>query len=150
MDGHKYFMVVVDDYSHFVTVFLLTSRTEAETNLRSYIARLRADRGIYTSRIRLDNAAEFRSNSFKKFCRTRGIKLEFSVPHSPQMNGVSENIQKTLVTKARCMFADTNLPRHLWGECIRTAAYQLNRCPSTAIGGRLPAEIYLGKLTLSD
>ncbi|BES91255.1 Hypothetical protein2 [Nesidiocoris tenuis] len=148
MDGHKYFMVVVDDYSHFVTVFLLTSRTEAETNLRSYIARLRADRGIYTSRIRLDNAAEFRSNSFKKFCRTRGIKLEFSVPHSPQMNGVSENIQKTLVTKARCMFADTNLPRHLWGECIRTAAYQLNRCPSTAIGGRLPAEIYLGKTNL--
>ncbi|BES91785.1 Hypothetical protein2 [Nesidiocoris tenuis] len=145
----RYFMVLVDDYSHFCTVYLLKSKSEAETHLRSYISGLRAQKGIYSSRIRMDNAAEFRTNSFRKFCRIRGIKMEYSIPYSPQMNGVSENIQKTLVAKVRCMFSDTNLPRHLWGEAIRTAAYQLNRTPSSANGGKLPALLYHGKVDLS-
>ena len=48
------------------------------------------------------------------------------------------------------MFAETNLPKYLWGEAIRCASYQLNRSPKSAVNGGLPAEVYLGKVNLSN
>ncbi|KAJ8894445.1 hypothetical protein PR048_007099 [Dryococelus australis] len=39
---------------------------------------------------------------------------------------------------------ETHLPKYLRDEAICTAKYQINRSPSSAIQGRLPAEIYIG------
>lgn len=47
------------------------------------------------------------------------------------------------------MFAETKLLKHLWGETIRTAAYQLNRSPTTAINGEIPVCRFLDKIDLS-
>lgn len=91
---------------------------------------------------------EFSSHAFKNFCKQKEIQLEHTLPYSQQQNGVSERMNGTLMNKTRTLFVDTNLPKYLWGEAIRCAAYQLNRSPKTALGGKIPAEEYLGKLDL--
>ncbi|CAI7923793.1 unnamed protein product [Closterium sp. NIES-53] len=62
--GHeRYFLLVVDDYSRYTTVFPLC----------------RKDRG-----------GEFSSNLLRAFCRVEGIHQTFTLLASPQQNGIAE------------------------------------------------------------
>lgn len=146
-DGEKYYLSVVDDYSHFTHVYLLTSKSEAEPNLRKHIEQLKAQ-NIVVSRLRTDNGKEFITNSLQKYCTENGIRHEYTATYTPQQCGVAERLNRTLLDKVRSMFVETNLPKYLWGEAIRCAAYQLNRSPTRALFGEVPANIYIGELNL--
>lgn len=148
-DGHKYFQVIIDDYSHFTMVYLLKRKSEAEENVISYIKQIKADLNVKTARIRMDNGGEFSSTYFKKFCRSKGIKMEYTMAYTPQQNGKSERMNRTLVEKVRIKFIETNLPKFLWGEAIRSSAYELNRSPTSCLKGKTPAEVWFGKNDLS-
>ncbi|KAK9692643.1 Integrase core domain [Popillia japonica] len=87
IDGGRYFQVILDDYSHFVVVKVLKHKNEAESNLQDYIAELERQQNVKVKCFRLDNGGEFSSNNFQQFCRQNGIRLEYTMPYSPQMNG---------------------------------------------------------------
>lgn len=148
-EGHKYFQVIVDDYSHFCMVYLLKEKSEAGENLINYIKLVRTQFGNKTKRLRVDNGGEFTSKYLQNYCKSKGIIIEYTVPYTPQQNGVSERMNRTLLEKVRTKFAETNLPRHLWGEAIRTCAYELNRSPTAALNGGIPAEKWYGKNDLT-
>lgn len=150
MNGEKYYQTIIDDFSHFVVVYLLHSKAEAAENLKSYINELNSRLGTNSvCRVRCDNGGEFSSRDIKSFCSNKGIRLEYTAAYSPQSNGVSERMNKTLLNKVRSMFVDTNLPKTLWGEAIRTAAYQINRSPTTVLNGGIPSSAYHGRVDLS-
>ena len=48
-------------------------------------------------------------------------------PYMPQQNGVVERRNRTVVTMARSLLKDMNMPGNLWGEPVRHAVYLLNR-----------------------
>nr|GEV68941.1 hypothetical protein [Tanacetum cinerariifolium] len=52
-----------------------------------------------------------------------GIKREFSVPRTPQQNGIAERKNKTLIEAAKTMLADSLLPIPFWAEAFNTAFY---------------------------
>lgn len=54
-------------------------------------------------------------------------------------------MNRTLIDRVRAMLLETNLPKYLWGEAIRVAAYTLNRSPTIALQGDTPANIWYGK-----
>lgn len=53
-------------------------------------------------------------------------------------------MNRTLLDKARTMYVETDLPKYLWGEAIRTAALLLNRSPTFALNGGIPAVKWYG------
>nr|GEZ28161.1 putative ribonuclease H-like domain-containing protein [Tanacetum cinerariifolium] len=53
--------------------------------------------------IRSDNGTEFKNNDLNQFCGMKGIKREFSVPRTPQQNGIAERKNRTLIEAARTM-----------------------------------------------
>ena len=57
----------------------------------------------------------------------KGIKREFSVPRTPQQNGVAERKNRTLIEAARTMLADSKLPTTFWAKAVNTACYIQNR-----------------------
>nr|GEY55640.1 ribonuclease H-like domain-containing protein [Tanacetum cinerariifolium] len=59
----------------------------------------------------------------KPFCGMKGIKREFSVPRTPQQNGIAERKNKTLIEAARTMLTDSLLPIPFWTEAVNTACY---------------------------
>uniref|UniRef100_A0A1B6DFK3 Integrase catalytic domain-containing protein n=2 Tax=Clastoptera arizonana TaxID=38151 RepID=A0A1B6DFK3_9HEMI len=147
LNGERYYQTITDDHSHFVKVYLLKTKDEAESNIMNYVRELKA-KGYYCSRIRSDGGGEFSSNALKNFCKQKGIVNEYSLHYTPQQDGVSERLNFTLMSKVRTLFAETNLPKYLWGEAICCVAYQLNRSPTKTLNGKIPAQVFLGKFDL--
>nr|GEW01096.1 ribonuclease H-like domain-containing protein [Tanacetum cinerariifolium] len=73
---------------------------------------------------RSDNGTELKNNDLNQFRGMKGIKREFSVPSTPQQNGIAERKNKTLIEAARTMLADSLLPIPFWAKAVNTACVQ--------------------------
>nr|GEU81597.1 retrovirus-related Pol polyprotein from transposon TNT 1-94 [Tanacetum cinerariifolium] len=88
------------------------------------------------------------NNSFPKVTAAHakvGIKREFSVPRTPQQNGIAERKNKTLIEAARTMLADSLLPIPFWAEVVNTACYVQNRVLVTKPQNKTPYELLHGR-----
>ncbi|KAG5867482.1 hypothetical protein JTB14_000231 [Gonioctena quinquepunctata] len=148
-EGHKYFQVLIDDYSQLLVVKLLKQKSEGEQNVIDFIRTIKTQHGLKTKRIRVDNGGEFVSYYFKNYCRNKGIALEYTLPYTPRKNGTAERMNRNLLDKVRTKFAETNLPRELWGEVILCSAYELSMSPTEANSGETPAQRWYNKNDLS-
>ncbi|GJS35111.1 ribonuclease H-like domain-containing protein [Tanacetum coccineum] len=70
---------------------------------------------------------EFKNRDIIEFCRSKGIKREYSNARTPQQNRVVERKNKTLIEAARTMLANSFLPNTFWAKAVSTACYVLNR-----------------------
>ena len=77
--------------------------------------------------LRTDNGGEYTSNEFKKYCTEKGIFREFTNPHTPEQNGVSERLNRTIIETVRSMIFHAKLPLSFWAEAANTAVYLRNR-----------------------
>nr|GFB49700.1 ribonuclease H-like domain-containing protein [Tanacetum cinerariifolium] len=57
----------------------------------------------------------------------KGIKKEFSVPRTPQQNGIAERKNRTLIKAARTLLANLLLSIPFWAEAVNTACYVQNQ-----------------------
>eukprot|EP00253_Pinus_taeda_P005243 PITA_05243 len=78
------------------------------------------------------------------FCKQHGIIQQFTVPHTPQQNGVAERKNRTLVECARSMLQGKGISNGLWAEAINTAVYLKNRSPTKCLGFKTPFEALFG------
>ncbi|WCJ31588.1 Retrovirus-related Pol polyprotein from transposon RE1 [Euphorbia peplus] len=145
MGGKKYAFVIVDDYSRFTWVMLLSSKDESLGCFSVLIKKLENERNDKVVHIRSDNGGEFKNFRFEEFCETKGIDHNFSAPRTPQQNGVVERKNRTLVEIARTMINERRLPKYFWGEAVNTACYVLNRVLIRSILNKTPYELWKGR-----
>lgn len=69
---------------------------------------------------------------------------QFTVPHTPQQNGVAERKNRTLVECARSMLKSKGLSNSFWAKAINTAAYIKNRSPTKYLEQKTPFEASYG------
>ena len=96
-----------------------------------------------------DNGTEFVNLDFRRFLSECGIMHRLSMAGAHQQMGVSERLNLTLLTMARCMIIQSGLPDYFWGEAINTACFIKNRCKSRSIDNQIPYELWY-KTELSD
>nr|GEW15462.1 hypothetical protein [Tanacetum cinerariifolium] len=123
----SYCLVITDDYSKFTWVFFLTTKDKTTPILKTFITGLENQLSLKVKMIRSDNRTEFKNSNLNQFCGLKGIKREFSVPSTPQQNGIAKRKNKTLIEAARTMLADLLLPIPFWAEAVNTASYVQNR-----------------------
>ena len=51
--------------------------------------------------LRSDNGGEYIDGGFNKYCAAQGIRMEKTIPRTPQQNGVAERMNRTLNERAR-------------------------------------------------
>ncbi|CAI5950729.1 unnamed protein product [Closterium sp. NIES-64] len=95
--GHeRYFLLVVDDYSRYTTVFPLRRKGDVTEvlidSIRAARLQLRESFGSDFPVLRLhsDRGGEFSSARLGAFCCAQGIRQTFTLPASPQQNGIAE------------------------------------------------------------
>ncbi|CAI7746664.1 unnamed protein product [Closterium sp. NIES-53] len=92
----RYFLIVVDDYSRYTTVFPLRTKGEVPDVLIPWIrrARLQLSERFHSDfpvlRLHSDRGGEFSSDLLAAYCAEHGIEQSFTLPTSPQQNGIAE------------------------------------------------------------
>ncbi|CAI7810298.1 unnamed protein product, partial [Closterium sp. NIES-54] len=147
-----YFMLVVDDFTRYNTVFPLRSKGQVVDVLIPWICavclqlrkRFRVDLPIL--HLHSDRGGEFSSDLLQEFCRGEGILQLFTLPDSPQQNGIAERRIGLVMEVARTYMIHAAAPHLLWPFAVRYAAHQLNLWPHVSLPETLPILRWTGKV----
>ena len=142
--GSRWFVAFVDDYSRYVSVYMMKSKDEVFDKFMQFVKSSENAIGKKIKKLRSDNGGEFTSTKFNNYCEAHGIEKHLTVPYTPQQNGVAERMNRTLMEMTRSMLYHANLPQYLWAEAIATAAYIRNRCPTSSFKEATPYELWFG------
>jgi hypothetical protein len=138
--GNRYMLTITDDYSRKCWIELTKTRDEVYNRLRGWRPIAEQECGYKLEAIRVDNAKEF----LKLRDIFEDVRIEPTVPYTPQQNGVAERQNRTLTTLARSLLGASRLPKDLWGEAIATACYLRNRTPRKG-ETKTPEELFSGQ-----
>ncbi|GJR04128.1 retrovirus-related pol polyprotein from transposon TNT 1-94 [Tanacetum coccineum] len=141
VNGKKYILVIVDDYSRFTWVKFLRSKDEAPDFIIKFLKMIQVRLKVTVRRIRTDNGTEFVNQTLREYYEKIGISHETSVARSPQQNGVVERRNRTLIEVARTMLIYAKAPLFLWAEAVATACYTQNRSIIRLRHGKTPYEL---------
>lgn len=90
MAGNKYFLLLVDDFSRVMWIYMIASKDEALGAFQKFRVQVEREKDKKIKVFRTDRGGEFMSNQFKSYCEENGIVRHFTAPYSPQQNGVVE------------------------------------------------------------
>nr|GEZ94435.1 hypothetical protein [Tanacetum cinerariifolium] len=101
INGKRYVLVIVDDYSSYTWVRFLISKDEAPEVIKTFLKRINVLLQSPVIIIRTDNGTKFKNQVLKEYFDTVGISHQMSFVYTPQQNRVVERQNWTLVEAAR-------------------------------------------------
>ncbi|CAI7735556.1 unnamed protein product [Closterium sp. NIES-53] len=138
-DCKRYFLLVVDDYTRYTTVFPLRSKGEVVDVLIPWIRAVRLQLrerfglDLPVLHLHFDIGGEFSFDLLWDFCRGEGILQSFTLPASLQQNGVDERCIGLVMEVARTSMIHAAAPHFLWLFAVRCATHQLNLWPRVSL-----------------
>ncbi|CAI7855516.1 unnamed protein product, partial [Closterium sp. NIES-53] len=148
----RYFLLVVDDYTRYTTVFPLPSKGEVPHVLIPWIRTVRLQlrecfgTDLPVLRLHSDRGGEFSSDLLWDFCCGEGILHSFTLPDSPQQKGIAERRISLVIEVARTSMIHAAAPHFLWPFAVRYAAHQLNLWPCVSLPETSPTLRWTGKV----
>ena len=148
-----YFITFIDDYSRYGYLYFIKEKAESLDKFKIFRIEVEKQLGKVIKVVRSDRGGEYYGKHgdagqlkgpFAKYLEDSGIVAQFTMPGSPEQNGVAERRNCTLMEMVRIMISRTNLPGFLWGEALKTALYILNRVPTKAVP-LTPFELWIGR-----
>ncbi|CAI7831755.1 unnamed protein product [Closterium sp. NIES-53] len=128
--GEHYFLLVVDDYTRYTTVFPLQSKADDLPVLQ-----LHSDRGD-----------EFSSRLLEDFCGAEVIVQTFTLPASPRQNRIAKRHIGLVMEVARTSVVHAAAPHFLWLFAVRYIAEQLNLWPHVSHSETSPTLRWTGEV----
>ncbi|CAI7852950.1 unnamed protein product, partial [Closterium sp. NIES-54] len=98
-------------------------------------------------RLDSDRGGEFSSGLLEAFCPGEGIEQMFTLPASPQQNGVAEHHIGLVMEVARTSLIHAAAPHFLWPFAARYAAHQLNLWPRVSVPETSPTLRWTGAVS---
>jgi transposase InsO family protein len=152
INGKKYILVIVDDYSRYTWVKFLRSKDEAPGTIITFLKHIQVLLQAPVRIVRINNGTEFTNQELRNYFEDVGITHQTSVVRTPQQNGVVERRNRTLVEDARTMLIYSSAPLFLWADAVATAYFtqnqslvhpRFNKTPYELVNNRKPEISYL-------
>jgi transposase InsO family protein len=140
--GARYILTIIDDKSRRVWPYFLKQKSDAFESFKVWKTMVEKQTERKLKVLRIDNGMEFCSGDFNSFCRKDGIVRHDTIQYMPQQNGVAERMNRTIISKARCMLSNSSLSQKFWTKAASTACHLINCSPSTAIDKKTPLEVW--------
>ena len=123
-------MTFIDDKTHYVWIYVLKNKHEVFETFKQWKSLVEISFCCKVKTFQPDNGGEYMSTEFESYLKSKGIKHEYTIPKTPEQNGVSKRMSRTLVKFVRSMLADSKLPHRFWAEALSMATYLINRSPT--------------------
>ncbi|CAI7902986.1 unnamed protein product [Closterium sp. NIES-54] len=148
----RYFLLVVDDYTRYTTVFPLRNKGQVVDVLIPWIRTVRLQlrerfgQDLPVLRLHSNRSGEFSSTLLQDFCRGEGILQSFTLPDSPQKNGIAERRIGLVMEVAYTSIIHAVAPHFLWPFAVQYAAHQLNLWPRVSLPETSPTLRWTGEV----
>lgn len=135
---YNYYLLCKDECSEFVLVYPLDCKAKVAECIQNLLIDSEIGSKMPIKRIHTDGGSEFVNTRVKTILLKEGVKHELSSPYCPQQNGQAERAVRPVDTVTRTLLSTSQLLDKYMREAVRTAAYLLNRVPTS----RSPLTLY--------
>jgi hypothetical protein len=98
-NGNSYVMNLIDNASSLIWSFPIPFKSSAIKALKDWVPTVERETGRTVSKFRVDNG-ELKSIEYADFCLSRGIKMQWTSPHTSSHNRRVERVHRTLFNSA--------------------------------------------------
>jgi transposase InsO family protein len=112
-------------------LFFLQDKSETQGTLKRFLRRAQNEFELKVKKIRSDNGSEFKNLQIEEYLEEEGVKHEFSVPYTPQQNGVVERKNMTLIDMVRTMLGEFKMQAVLVGSCEHSLPRHKSALPTS-------------------
>ena len=144
-DTNRFYVTFTDDYSRYGYIYLIKHKSETFEKFKEFKHEVENQLGRKIKMLRSDRGGEYLSIEFNDYLKECGIVSQLTPPRTPQLNGVAERRNRTLLDMVRSMMSRATLPIHFWGYALETAAHILNLVPTKKVA-KTPHEMWIGKV----
>lgn len=143
--GAKNFVTFTDDHSRYTEAVPIKKKSDAFVKFRDFKCRSELLHERKIKALQTDGGGEYCGNEFDSYLKEMGIQHRVSTPYTPQQNGRSERVNQTLMNIVRSLLIESGLPAQFWAEALNTAYKLKNICPTRALNGAIPFELWSGR-----
>ncbi|XP_071722966.1 uncharacterized protein [Rutidosis leptorrhynchoides] len=143
MQGHKYSLTIVDDFSRHTWIFFMKTKSETRNHITQFYQLILTQFDKRIKVIRSDNGQEF--NDFQ-FYASHGILHQTSCVECPEQNGRVEKKHQHILNVGRALLFQSKLPLKLWGYAVSHAIHLVNRTPTPILNNKTPYEMLHNKI----
>nr|GFA60086.1 retrovirus-related Pol polyprotein from transposon TNT 1-94 [Tanacetum cinerariifolium] len=109
INGKKYILVIIDDYSRYTWTLFQHSKDETPEVLKDFLTMIQRNLQAPMITVRTDGGTEFLNKTLNAFFKEEGIEHQTSTARTPEQNDVVERRNHTLVEAARTMLSASQL-----------------------------------------
>ena len=143
--GCRYFITFTDDATRYTVTYLLHTKAEALGAYKAFEAWALAQQHCAAIKVlRSDRGGEYLSDAVDRHLQAAGTTRRLTVHDTPQLNGIAERLNCTLVERIRAFTHSSGLPKFLWGEALRHATWLKNRTATRSLDGQTPYQALFG------
>ncbi|GKA49232.1 retrovirus-related pol polyprotein from transposon TNT 1-94 [Tanacetum coccineum] len=103
INGKKYVLVIVDDYSRYTWTYFLRSKDETPNVLINFLRLIQRGLHAQVRTVRTDKGTEFLNKTLHEYFSQKGIEHQTSVARTPEQNDVAEAIATACFTQNRSL-----------------------------------------------
>ncbi|GKF80096.1 putative ribonuclease H-like domain-containing protein [Tanacetum coccineum] len=100
INGKKYILVIIDDYSRYTWTFFLRTKDETPELLKDFPKIIQRNLQAQVITVRTDRGTEFLNKTLHAYFKEEGIEHQTSTPQTPEQNDIVKRQNRTLVEAA--------------------------------------------------
>ncbi|GJY59247.1 putative RNA-directed DNA polymerase [Tanacetum coccineum] len=143
-DRKHYYVMLTDDFNRYGYVYLIKHKSDTFEVFKRYKKEVENQLGRKIKVLRSDRGGEYLSIEFFNHLKNCGIVSQLTPPRTPQLNGVAERRNRTLLDMVRSMMCRATLLISFWGYALETVAHILNLVPTKKVL-KTPFKMWKGK-----
>nr|GEV75543.1 retrotransposon protein, putative, Ty1-copia subclass [Tanacetum cinerariifolium]GEV82604.1 retrotransposon protein, putative, Ty1-copia subclass [Tanacetum cinerariifolium] len=128
--GASYFITFTVDFSRYSYVYLLKHKHEVFETFKVFQKEVENQLGKTIKSLCFVRGGEYMSQENLDHLKEYGIIAYRTPPYTPQHNGMSVRMNRTLLDMVCSMISQTTLPKSFWDYALESVARILNMIPT--------------------
>lgn len=122
-DGFRFYLVIVDEYSHYIWFFPLARKLDVIQIFSKFLTLMENQFHTRVKIDQIDGGGEFVNHTLKYYFISQGIAYQLSCLGILEQNGFVKRHHRHIVYIALTLMAHSSFPKKFWSTAFQTAFF---------------------------